>query len=108
LGVPAGSMTVVGLGSDFPGYVDDHDEQGNLAPAAAALNRLRITDHVLDTATANIAAAIADELVGVSVADAHIGAAIRSLPHKEVVVLTSDPGDITRVAGDRPVRAVRV
>ena len=39
LGVPPDSMTVVGLGSDFPGYVDDHDEQGNLVPATAALNR---------------------------------------------------------------------
>lgn len=77
-------------------------------PAAAAINRLRVVDHVLDTATGNVAAAIADELAGVSVADAHVGAAIRSLPHDEVVVLTSDPGDITRVAGDRPVRIVRV
>ncbi len=39
LGVPAERMTVVGLGSDFPGYVQDRDEQGNLSPAAAALNR---------------------------------------------------------------------
>ncbi len=39
LGVPAGSMTVVGLGSDFPGYVPDRDDAGNLSPAAAALNR---------------------------------------------------------------------
>ncbi|MGY1712412.1 OmpA family protein [Geodermatophilus sp. SYSU D00758] len=39
LGVPAASMGVVGLGSDFPGYVPDHDEQGRLIPGAAALNR---------------------------------------------------------------------
>ena len=77
-------------------------------PAAAALNRLRVLDHVLDTTTANVAAAIADGLAGVSVADAHVGAAIRSLPHDEVVALTSDPDDITRVAGDRPVRTIRV
>ena len=76
-------------------------------PEAAAINRFRIGDHVLDAASANIAAVIADEL-GVSVADAHAGAVIRSLPHDEVVVLTSDPDDITRVAGGRPVRAVRV
>jgi hypothetical protein len=36
------------------------------------------------------------------------GAVIRSLPHDEAVVLTSDPDDIVRVAGDRPVRPVRV
>ena len=77
-------------------------------PAAAAINRLRVIDHPLDTATGNVAAAVADELPGVSIADAHIGAAIRSLPHDEVVILTSDPGDITRIAGGRPVRTIRV
>ena len=76
-------------------------------PEASAINRLRVGDHTLDTGTANIAATIARELA-VSVADAHVGAAIQSLPHDEVVVLTSDPDDITRVAGDRPVRPVRV
>jgi outer membrane protein OmpA-like peptidoglycan-associated protein len=39
LGVPAGRLTVTGRGSDFPGYVVDHDGSGNLLPAAAALNR---------------------------------------------------------------------
>ena len=77
-------------------------------PAAAALNRFRVADHVLETSTANVAAAIATSLAGVSVADTHLGAAIRSLVHDEVVVLTSDPDDITRVAGDRPVRAVHL
>lgn len=76
-------------------------------PEAAAINRLRVVDHTLDAAAANIAATIAEGLA-VSVADAHVGAVIRSLPHDEVMVLTSDPGDITRVAGDRPVRPVRV
>jgi len=76
-------------------------------PQAAAINRLRVVDHTLDAAAANIAATIAEGLA-VSVADAHVGAVIQSLPHDEVVVLTSDPDDITRVAGDRPVRPVRV
>lgn len=39
LGVPSARMAVVGLGSDFPGYVEDYDAAGNLLPAAAALNR---------------------------------------------------------------------
>jgi hypothetical protein len=77
-------------------------------PAAAAVNRLRITDHVLDASAANIAAALTDSLAGVSVADAHIGAVVRSLAHDEVVVLTSDPGDITRAPVDRPARTVDV
>lgn len=76
-------------------------------PEAAAINRLRVVDHTLDATAANIAATIAEGLA-ISVADAHVGAVIRSLPHDEVVVLTSDPDDITRAAGDRPVRTVRV
>jgi outer membrane protein OmpA-like peptidoglycan-associated protein len=39
LGVPAERLTAVGLGSDFPGYVFDHDPEGNLIPDAAAVNR---------------------------------------------------------------------
>jgi predicted nucleic acid-binding protein len=76
-------------------------------PAAAAINRLRVIDHLLDTSTANVAATIIS-LAGVSVADAHVGAAIRSLSHDEIVVLTSDPDDIARFAGDRPVRTVHL
>jgi outer membrane protein OmpA-like peptidoglycan-associated protein len=39
LGVPAERMTAKGLGSDFPGFVEDHDAAGNLVPEKAALNR---------------------------------------------------------------------
>lgn len=39
LGVPTGSMTAKGVGSDFPGYVTDHTPDGTLDPAAAAQNR---------------------------------------------------------------------
>ena len=39
LGVPAASLTVVGLGSEFPEYVQDHGAAGELIPAAAAANR---------------------------------------------------------------------
>ncbi|MCU1613502.1 MAG: hypothetical protein JWO98_1042 [Frankiales bacterium] len=39
LGVPADRLRTVGLGSDFPGFVPDHDASGNLIPAAAARNR---------------------------------------------------------------------
>ncbi|WP_460683313.1 OmpA family protein [Modestobacter lapidis] len=44
LGVPTASMTVLGLGSEFPGYVVDHDAAGNLIPAAAAANRTVVID----------------------------------------------------------------
>src|SRR5947209_17878216 len=36
---PAQLLGVQGLGSDFPGYVDDRDDNGVLIPAAAAQNR---------------------------------------------------------------------
>jgi hypothetical protein len=78
------------------------------APAAAAINRFRISDAVLDGAAADLAAAIKSDLDGVSVAGAHLGATVRTLPHDEVVVLTSDPHDVERVADPRTVKAVRI
>jgi outer membrane protein OmpA-like peptidoglycan-associated protein len=39
LRVPGDRLSAVGLGSDFPEYVPDHDAEGNLVPEAAALNR---------------------------------------------------------------------
>jgi glucose/arabinose dehydrogenase len=77
------------------------------APKAAVINRLRIADIPLDRALADTAAAIASA-EGVSVADAHLGAALRSLPDGEIVVLTGDPRDMRRVAGTRPVTAIRL
>lgn len=77
-------------------------------PAAAAIDRFRVADHRLDASVANVAAGITASLTGVSVADAHLGAAVRSLAHDDVVVLTSDAGGIARVACDRPVRIVPV
>lgn len=73
----------------------------------AVLNRLRITDVLLDAAHANAAATI-HEQAQVSVADAHIGATVQSAPNADITVLTSDPGDIRRIAGDRPVTFVAI
>ncbi|HSL07267.1 MAG TPA: OmpA family protein [Pseudonocardiaceae bacterium] len=39
LGAPADRISTRGLGSDFPGYLLDHDPQGNLDPVPAAQNR---------------------------------------------------------------------
>lgn len=39
LGAPADLIRTRGLGSDFPGYVPDRDQQGNLDPLPAAQNR---------------------------------------------------------------------
>ncbi len=77
------------------------------SPQWAFLNRLRITDIPLDAAHANAAAEI-HEQAKVSVADAHIGAAVQLAPNAEITVLTSDPADIRRIAGSRPVTAVAI
>lgn len=75
-------------------------------PGAATLNRLGVVDTVLDTANADIAAGIAEH-TGVSVADAHLGAAARS-SEGEIVVLTSDPHDMRLVSHPKQVTAIRI
>jgi predicted nucleic acid-binding protein len=72
------------------------------SPAWAFLNRLRITDSPLDPAATNTAAAIR-AWSGVSVADAHIGAVIGSTQAAQIAVVTSDPADMRRIAGDKTV-----
>ena len=76
-------------------------------PAWAFPNRLRIADISLDTACASAAAAIGHR-AGVSVADAHPGAVIRSAPDRQITVVTGDPGDMRLVAGDRDVTVVAI
>ena len=70
-------------------------------------NRLRIEDAALDASQANTAASIRDD-TGVSVADAHLGAVIRSTPAEHITVVTSDPSDARIVAGNRPVTIVTI
>ena len=70
-------------------------------------NRLRIADSPLDTASANTAAGIRDR-TGVSVADSHTGAVIQSALYGPITVVTSDPGDMRLVAGDKNVIVVAI
>ena len=77
------------------------------SPASAFPNRLRIADRLLDTASANTAAAIRDR-TGVSVADSHIGAVIQSAPDDQITVVTSDPGDMRLVAGDKNITVTAI
>lgn len=77
------------------------------SPAWAFPNRLRIADAPLDAVHANSAAAIRNR-TGVSVADAHLAAVIQAAPPGEITVVTSDPGDMRLVAGDRDVTVVAV
>ncbi|MBW3643334.1 MAG: hypothetical protein KY447_10515 [Actinobacteria bacterium] len=76
-------------------------------PRAAAVNRFRVLDAVLDRQAADTAAGILVR-VGVSVADAHLGAVARASTADDVVVLTSDPGDVARAAAPRRVTAIRI
>src|ERR1700757_1719236 len=72
------------------------------SPAWVFPKRLRIADSLLDTVSANPAAGIRDR-IGVSVADSHIGAVIQSASTGQITVVTSDPGDTRRVAGDKNI-----
>jgi predicted nucleic acid-binding protein len=75
------------------------------APAWSSVNRFRIADIPLDVGHANVAARIAKR-TGVSVADAHLGAAIQAAETDDVLVLTSDPADMRRVAEGKSVDVV--
>lgn len=75
--------------------------------SAAAINRFRVRDVPLDPIRTDLAAAIVVR-EQVSVADAHVGACVAAAGWTDVVVLTSDPGDMTRVCAPVSIRAVRI
>jgi hypothetical protein len=77
------------------------------SPACAFANSLRIADVALDTGYANAAAATRNR-TQVSVADAHMGAAIRASSASQITVVTSDPGDMRRMAGDKDITIVAI
>ena len=77
------------------------------APSAAAINRFPVRDHTLDPPAADVAAQI-QRATSTGVADAHLGATVRSLSSTEVVVLTSDPADIAAVCSPAQVTIVNV
>ena len=71
----------------------------------AFINRFPIADIPLDTNHADTAAGIVKR-TGVSVADAHLGVAIQAADADHVMVLTSDPDDMRKVAEGRQVNVV--
>jgi predicted nucleic acid-binding protein len=75
------------------------------ASAWAFINRFPIADIPLDTSHADAAAGIARR-TGVTVADAHLGAAIQATEADQVTVLTSDHRDMRKVAEGRQVNIV--
>jgi predicted nucleic acid-binding protein len=74
-----------------------------IAPSWAFVNRLRIADVPLDRTHASTAAAISSR-TGVSVADAHLGAAMANAAR--VTVVTSDPRDMRIVAEGKHVEVI--
>lgn len=77
------------------------------APGAAAINRFRVTDILLDPQRANLAATIVTR-DGASIADAHVGASVLFAGWEHAVVLSSDPDDMRRVCTPASIRAVRI
>lgn len=77
------------------------------APTRSAIKRFRVTDVTLDSRQGDVAA----DIVGrerVSVADAHVGAAVTVNDWRAAVILTSDPNDMRRVCSPIPVTPIRV
>lgn len=77
------------------------------AAAWAFANQLRIADIPLDARHADAAASIRKR-AQVSVADAHLGAAIQGAEADHVTVVSSDPGEIQRLAEGRRVDVVAI
>lgn len=79
------------------------------SPRAARLNRYPITISPLDASTADAAARLFTEH-SVTPADAHIGVLCQKHATRDtrVIILTSDPEDILRVANHAPVIALRI
>lgn len=76
------------------------------AARAGAVNRLRIEDKSLDSATTDVAA-LARSALSISVADAHLAAVLGATegPHS---VLTSDVDDLRRIAAHLDVEVTVV
>lgn len=73
----------------------------------AFLNRLRVADVALDTRHADAAAAIRSS-TSVSLADAHLGAVVRSSEADQITVVSSDPDDVRLVAVDTQITIVTI
>lgn len=108
VGVVAGrKRRAEAIGTAVPTTVRVEAGWDRTSPAWAFPNQLRITDVALDALAANGAAAIRAS-TGVSVADAHLGAILRSSPATHITVITSDPHDMRAVAGNASVTIVAI
>ena len=99
--------SVVELSVAVPAAVRVEAGWDRTAPSWAFINRLPIADVPLDAGHADAAAGIARR-TGVSVAYAHIGAAIHAAKADHITVLTSDPADMRKVAEGKRIRVVTI
>jgi hypothetical protein len=97
----------VGIDVVVPTAVRVEAGWNRVSRAWAFPNQLRIADIPLEGVGADAAAAIRDR-TGVSVADAHLGAVIRSAPAGQITVVSSDPRDMRLVAGDRTIAVAAI
>jgi len=99
----AGSLSVVA-----PTTVRVEAGWDRTASRSATANRLPIADDALDTNSADRAARLRNTL-GVSPADAHIGAVLEGAPG-DVSILTSDVDDLRRIVQQtgHPAAVVRI
>ena len=75
------------------------------APSWAFVNQLGMVDIPLGSEHSDAAAGIRKR-TGASVADAHLGAAIQMAESNHVIVITSDPHDMRKVAEGKPIELV--
>lgn len=99
----AGSLSVVA-----PTTVRVEAGWDRTASRSATANRLPIADYTLDTSLADRAARLRN-ILGVSPADAHIGAVIE-VAEDNVSILTSDVDDLRRIVQQtsQPATVVRI
>lgn len=105
----AGIRTVRGRAIDVAVPTAVRVEAGwdRTSTAWAFVNQMPIADIPLGPKHADTSAGIRKR-TGVSVADAHLGSAIQAAEQDHVTVITSDPGDMRKVAGDRHVDVVAI
>jgi predicted nucleic acid-binding protein len=95
----------VGVGVAVPTAVRVEAGWDRTAPSWAFVNQLGMVDIPLGSEHSDAAAGIRKR-TGVSVADAHLGAAIQKAESNHVVVITSDPHDMRKVAEGKPIELV--
>lgn len=107
LGLYTPDNRIVGFEIVVPTAVRVEAAWARTRPSAAAINRYRVRDHPLDTASADVAAEL-QRATATGVADAHLGATVHSCSPGEVVVLTSDPADVAAVCSPTPATIVAI